>query len=159
MARRGQAQRVGVQHHSAAAARQQKRSGWTGVRLRPWGRWAAEIRVPYTREKVWIGVFDTDKEAALAYGAAIFCFYGEDLPRRRRFNLPAVPHPDIAEDVRHQLSVTDIKDIAKKHARDALQEEEEEAAAAGPSAGADADAPANTYHGHNPNDMDVDLSL
>lgn len=88
----------------------------------------------YTRENVWIGVFDTGKEAAVTYDVAMFCFYGEDLSRRRKFNLSDVPHRNIVEDVHHQLSVTDIKDITKKHAHDAVEplqkedEEEEEAA-------------------------------
>ncbi|XP_026430794.1 ethylene-responsive transcription factor ERF043-like [Papaver somniferum] len=63
-------------------------SGYKGVRMRKWGKWVSEIRVSKSRERIWLGSYETAEKAAKAYDAAVFCMRGGGVGKLYNLNFP-----------------------------------------------------------------------
>ncbi|KAI3944130.1 hypothetical protein MKW92_015666 [Papaver armeniacum] len=63
-------------------------NGYKGVRMRKWGKWVSEIRVPKSKDKIWLGSYETADKAAKAYDAAVFCMRGGGVGELYNLNFP-----------------------------------------------------------------------
>ncbi|GLJ10385.1 hypothetical protein SUGI_0127240 [Cryptomeria japonica] len=75
---------------SSPADNRQRRQ-FKGVRMRKWGKWVSEVRIPNCKGKIWLGSYETAEQAARAFDAATYCLRGP----RAKFNfpnsIPAIP--------------------------------------------------------------------
>ncbi|XP_040376585.1 ethylene-responsive transcription factor ERF015-like [Oryza brachyantha] len=49
---------------------------YKGVRRRKWGKWVSEIRLPNSRDRIWLGSYDSPEKAARAFDAAFVTLRG-----------------------------------------------------------------------------------
>ncbi|KAK1377864.1 ethylene-responsive transcription factor ERF017-like [Heracleum sosnowskyi] len=64
---------------------------YKGVRFRKWGKYVSEIRLPNSRERIWLGSYDSAVKAARAFDAAQFCLRGPSANFNFPDNLPDIP--------------------------------------------------------------------
>lgn len=117
---------------SSSGAARGLEARYKGVRKRKWGKYVSEIRLPNSRERIWLGSYESAEKAAKAFDAAMYCLRGRKAATRLNFPLqiPDIPLPRPGVDP--PLSHSEIQLAAAKFAHASSHGQNTSEAAAAP---------------------------
>ncbi|KAF3782112.1 Ethylene-responsive transcription factor [Nymphaea thermarum] len=81
-----------MQRDEGIIAGMNARNPYRGVRRRKWGKWVSEVRLPGSRDRLWLGSYSTPEAAAVAHDTAVFCLRGPSAVSTLNFPCSVSPY-------------------------------------------------------------------